>query len=40
MWNYTISFYIFFKEIGKIKLEQSHKVKKQTLGENPTLNAI
>jgi hypothetical protein len=40
MWNNTISFYIFFKEIGKIRLERSHKGKKQTLCENPTLNAI
>jgi hypothetical protein len=40
MWNNTISFYIFLKEIGKIRLELSHKAKKQTLCENPTLNAI
>jgi len=40
MWNNTISFYIFFKEIGRIRLELSHKGKKQTLCENPTLNAI
>ncbi len=40
MWNNTISLYIFFKEIGKIRLEKSHKGKKQTLCENPILNAI
>jgi hypothetical protein len=40
MWNNTILFYIFFKEIMKIRLELSHKGKKQTLCENPTLNAI
>jgi len=40
MWNNTISFYIFFKKIEKIRLELSHKGNKQTLCENPTLNAI
>jgi hypothetical protein len=40
MWPNTISFYIFFKEIRKIRLELSHKGEKQTLCENPTLNAI
>jgi len=40
MWNNTISLYIFFKDIGKIKLERSHRGKNQTLCENPTLNAI
>ncbi len=40
MWNNPISFYIFLKEIAKIRLELSHKGKKQTLYENPTLNAI
>jgi hypothetical protein len=30
----------FFKDIRKIRLELSHKGKKQTLCENPTLNAI
>jgi hypothetical protein len=40
MWNNIISFYIFFKKIEKIRLELSHKGKKQTLCENPTLNAI
>jgi len=28
MWNNTISFYIFFKENGKISLERSHKGKR------------
>jgi len=40
MWNNIISFYIFFKEIGKIWLERSHKGQNQTLCENPTLNVI
>jgi len=40
MWNNPISFYIFLKDIAKIRLELSHKGKKQTLYENPTLNAI
>jgi len=40
MWNNPISFYIFLKEITKIRLELSHKGEKQTLYENPTLNAI
>ncbi len=40
MWNNTILFYIFFNEIRKISLELSHKGEKQTLCENPTLNAI
>jgi len=31
MWNNTISFYIFFKDIGKFKLERSHKGKKTYL---------
>jgi hypothetical protein len=34
----TILWYIFFKEIRKIRLELSHKGKKQTLCENLTLN--
>jgi hypothetical protein len=40
MCNNTISFFIFFKKIGKIRLKRSHKGKKHTLCENPTLNAI
>jgi len=40
MWPNTILFYIFFKEMWKIRLELSHKGKKQTLCENPTLNVI
>jgi hypothetical protein len=40
MWNKTISFYIFFKDIWKIRSKRSHKAKRQTLCENPTLNAI
>jgi len=40
MWPNTILFYIFFKEIRKIRLELSYKGKKQTLCENPTVNAI
>jgi hypothetical protein len=40
MWLNTILFYIIFKEIRKIRLELSHKGKKQNLCENPTLNAI
>jgi hypothetical protein len=40
MWNNIISFYIFFKKLGKTRLKRSHKGKKQTLCENPTLNVI
>ncbi len=39
MKQYNLILY-FFKEIGKIRLELSHKGKKQTLCENPMLNVI